>query len=254
MASNLDKYKGDLDRLISLGDKIALDLNSHVLDDAQALGFDVKAKLKGIKGNFNSTYQCWYTEASAVVRQLIPDRLDEFEQLYKDDGRRLKKNIATFTIQDWLNDIFGSVDMVLARLHIQLQILRAAQGRFESTLFDIRQMLQSDLFDSELDASRELVKHGFLRGAGAIAGVVLEKHLAQVAANHALKSRKKDPTISDFNDLLKKGDVVDLPTWRQVQRLSDIRNLCDHNKDRDPTKVEVEELINGVEKITKTLF
>ena len=253
MASNLDKFKSDLERLVSLGNKIAQDLNSHVFDDTQLLGCPVEAKLKEIRVSFNFTYQRWYTEASAVVRQLIPDRLDEFEQLYKDDRRR-KKDSTTFTIQDWLNGIFGSIDMVLARLHIQLQILHAAQGRFESTLFDIRQMVQADLFDSELDAARELAKRGFLRGAGAIAGVVFEKHLAQVAENHAVKTRKKHPTISDFNDLLKDRNVFDIPTWRQVQRLSDIRNLCDHNKGRDPTKDEVEELIKGVEKISKTLF
>jgi hypothetical protein len=33
-----------------------------------------------------------------------------------------------------------------------------------------------------------------------------------------------------------------------------IRNLCDHHKDKEPSNDEVEELISGVEKVTKTLF
>ena len=49
-------------------------------------------------------------------------------------------------------------------------------------------------------------------------------------------------------------EVLDIPSWRQIQRLGDIRNLCVHKKERDPTNDEVEELINGVEKYTKTLF
>ena len=84
--------------------------------------------------------------------------------------------------------------------------------------------------------------------------MVLEKHLGQVVENHSIKSRKKNPTISDFNELLKEGGVLDVPSWRQVQRLGDIRNLCDHSREREPTMDEVDELITGVEKYTKTLF
>lgn len=140
------------------------------------------------------------------------------------------------------------------RFNVQQSILNSVKSRFESTLFDIKQLVQADLFDSELDSARELLKHKFLRGSGAVAGVVLEKHLCQVVANHNIKTQKKDPTISDSNDLLKKNGVLNTPTWRQIQRLGDIRNLCDHNKKREPTKEEVEELISGVEKFTKSLF
>ena len=84
--------------------------------------------------------------------------------------------------------------------------------------------------------------------------MVIEKHLAQVASNHNVSTRKQHPTISDFNDMLKGAGVLDVPTWRQIQRLGDIRNLCDHNKEREPTKDEVIELIDGVDKLCKTLF
>jgi len=137
---------------------------------------------------------------------------------------------------------------------MQLSILESIKIRFESSLFDIKQVLQADLFDSELSASRELVKHGFLRGAGAMAGVVLEKHLEQVCLNHQLSVAKKSPTISDLNDLLKNNNVFDTPNWRYIQRLGDLRNLCDHNKKREPTTEELNELIDGVDKVLKTIF
>ncbi|HEX7009430.1 MAG TPA: hypothetical protein VF184_05580, partial [Phycisphaeraceae bacterium] len=101
---------------------------------------------------------------------------------------------------------------------------------------------------------RELLQAGFIRPAGMIAGVVLEKHLAQVCTNHNLKLTKKRPTISDFNDTLKNNKVIDTATWRHIQRLGDLRNLCAHNGDRDPAEDEVDELIRGTEKYTKSLF
>lgn len=140
------------------------------------------------------------------------------------------------------------------RFGTQLAILTTVRTRFESSLHDIRQLVQADLFDSELDASRELLKSGFLRAAGAVAGVVLEKHLGQVVANHAIVQRKLHPTISSLNDLLKSSDVLDVPAWRHIQRLGDLRNLCDHGQERELSREEIEELIQGAEKLTKTLF
>ncbi|ECL0674061.1 hypothetical protein FPW95_23185, partial [Salmonella enterica] len=71
---------------------------------------------------------------------------------------------------------------------------------------------------------------------------------------HKLKLRKAHPTISDYYQTLKDSDIIDTPTWRFIQHLGDIRNLCDHNKDREPTKVDVSELITGIEKVIKTVF
>ena len=263
--SNLDKYKEDLGKLVAVGEKMELDLTFRYLAGQGKLIDKNKKVAKQIEGSFESEYQRWYTESREVIKQLIPDRLAEFEHLYKGEGRRKGIDGSTYSIQDWLNGIRSSTNafgeksfddfaVVTMRFKTQLAILKSFESRFESTLFDIRQLVQADMFDSELDAARELLKHGFLRGAGAIAGVVMEEHLSQVAANHGIKTLKKNLSISDFNDLLKNGGVLDTPSWRQIQRLSDIRNLCDHNKEREPTKEEVEELISGVEKFTKTLF
>jgi hypothetical protein len=133
-------------------------------------------------------------------------------------------------------------------------LYKAAIARFESSLFDIKAMAQADLFDNELDAAEALNKNGFARGAGAIAGVVLEGHLATVCANHAISIAKKKPTLSDFYEALKAGNVIDQQTWRFIQHLADIRNACDHKGSKDPTKESVADLIEGVRKISKTVF
>jgi hypothetical protein len=65
---------------------------------------------------------------------------------------------------------------------------------------------------------------------------------------------KKNPTINDFNELLKQNEIVEVPQWRFIQHLGDLRNLCDHNKTKEPTNAEIADLINGVDKISKTLF
>ena len=245
--NNLEKHKADLEELINLGRDMRDDMLAH----------NNSREVEALIAKRLTSYQRWYTEACVLMEQLLPGRLTEFEQLYKGDGHRSSIGLHTYTIQDLLTGIkVGPNGLAAAtfRFMNQLAIIESVEARFESSLFDIRQLVQADLFDSELDAARELIRGGFLRAGGAVAGVVLERHLGQVAANHGITTRKKNPTIGDFNDLLKDGGVLDIPSWRQVQRLGDVRDLCDHNKEREPTKDKVEELIDGVEKYTKTLF
>ncbi len=261
MPPNLDRYHSDLKQLVRLGEEMLIDLS---LRDA-ATGIEREKLPQEIQGSFERKYQRWYTEAAAAVSQLIPGRAAEFEQLYMGDGKRKTINSTTYNIQDWLtgqrssmrgpgeescNDILA----VSLRLKAQLEILKSAEARFQSSLFDIRQLVRADLFDSELDACRELAAQGFLRAAGAIAGVILEKHLRQTIENHGIVVRRTEPTINDFNDQLKKAGLLDVPAWRQIQRLGDIRNLCGHSKHREPNKDEVDELIEGADRIVRTLF
>lgn len=265
--TNLDKYKKDLATLIELGQDMYLDLTFRAMEK-QGKKLDKKhQEVKDkVAGAFESKYQKWYTEAFAIIKQLLPDRLGEFEVFYKADSKRKSVDATTYKIQDWLMGLratpnkysgempFDDFAAVIMRFAVQLEILKSLSSRFESSLFDIRQLVQADLFDSEIDAARELHKNGFLRAAGVVAGVVLEFHLSQVCMNHGLTLKKKDPSIADFNDLLKSSNALDIPQWRFIQRLGDLRNICGHKKHREPTSEEIAELINGTEKITKTLY
>jgi hypothetical protein len=87
-----------------------------------------------------------------------------------------------------------------------------------------------------------------------LAGVVLERHLQRAATNHGITIRKKAPTISDLNDPLKQAGAYDVPTWRKIQLLADIRNICSHEKGQDPTTEQIDELILGVNSIVKSVF
>jgi hypothetical protein len=211
---------------------------------------------------FSQTYQRWYSEALAMLSVLLPDRVDDFKAYYKLPRPPKELDISSYTISDYLKGtqvIQGGQRVLVDRkaaqtpMEQQSEIVNAAMSRFDSSLFDIRGVVQADLFDNKLDAADELNKHGFARGAGAIAGVVLEGHLATVCKNHSISITKKKPTLSDYYEALKAANVIDQQTWRFIQHLGDIRNACDH-KGKDPTRDDVAALVAGVRKISKTTF
>mgnify|MGYP000892592559 CR=1 FL=1 len=273
MTMNLERYKKDLDKLISNGNMlfnaIQFECYPEQFEEQAKKIFKDKFKenfpeLKKNLLSFKDNYQSWYSESLAIIKFLLPDRVNDFTKLYEKPKNRKEITYGNYVIEDYLQGLTVTrgwekekvvgPEAAIPQFRQQLKILEAAQKRFESSLFDIKQLVRADLFDSELDAARELNKKGFTRGAGAIAGVVLEGHLSQVCENHKIKVTKKKPTISDYNQLLKDNDVIEIPTWRFIQGLADLRNLCDHNKKREPKKEEIDELINGVEKVTKTIF
>jgi hypothetical protein len=219
MATNLDRYKKDLDRL----EKSGLDLLLSMVVSAdkknqKAYGLSDEA-VKNLPIVAHD-YQNWYSESLACISQLLPARAQDFVSYYKPDKVRKDITYANYTISDYLKGltitrgyeqhVVVGPDAAIQPLRQQVQIVKAARQRLESSLFDIRALVQSDMFDNELDAAEALNRQGFGRGAGAIAGVVLEGHLVTVAEQHKLAAGK-NPAIGDLNDLLKKNDVIDTP-------------------------------------------
>lgn len=258
-----EKYKKDYEQLILSGERLLYglynELNSYYKDSLKTLPLKQREAIK--KLTFKPDYNAWYNESIALIRQLIPDRLEDFKRYYRLDKRK-EFTRETYTISDYLNGlrktrygetILGTTEVVIV-FNQQLAILKSLRTRFDSSLFEIRQLLQADLFDSEIETAKELAKKGFYRASGAVCGVVLEKHLLEVCANHSLTIRKKAPHISDLNDALKNASVIDIPMWRKIQLLGDIRNLCDHQKDHDPDKDDIAELIRGTDSIIKNVF
>ena len=269
MMSNLDRYKKDLESLISTGEQLQNSIQVECFPDQfeskvkKQFGTKAEKIIAGLP-SFAMTYQLWYSEAKALIRQLLPDRLADFIRYYEKPKPRKAITFESYRIEDylqglsvtsgWKKEKVVGPEAAIPLFLQQLAILKAVRARFESSLFDIKQLVMADLFDSELDAAKELAKKKFLRAAGAMAGVVLEKHLGQVCRNHSVAISRKAPTISNLNDLLKAANVVDVQQWRFIQHLGDIRNLCDHNKIKEPTAEQVADLIDGVAKTLKTLF
>lgn len=209
---------------------------------------------------FGITYQMWYSRAYKVVELLGQERLEEFTSYYRIDSKRKTLDAGNYVIQDYLKNIvpggYTNLDthnVARRRIINQVQILKSLESRVNSILQDLKGHLIADIQDSELKVADHLRKVS-LRAAGALAGVILEGHLQRVVQNHNISIRKKSPTIADLNNPLKNAGIYGNPTWRKIQYLADIRNLCSHKKSQEPTDDEVKDLISGVNWVIKNIF
>lgn len=191
-------------------------------------------KASGDIDDFSVNYEKFYTLSLKIVKSLSPERLDDFVKQYKDEKRKVV-SVANYLISDAIvgyKHTYGNYDRssALPRLKTQISILKAIKDNISNLINDIDTLVRADLFDSELESAAHLLSRGHGRASGAVAGVVLETHLANFAERHGYNSRKKHSTIADYNEFLKSEGIIEITTWRRIQSLGDIRNLCDHQK------------------------
>lgn len=210
--------------------------------------------------DFKMEYQSWYTQALFLIRLVAPHRINDFEELYKKKKSK-ELNIDSYCISDALlgltftrgSTVLAKPISTLDKMQQQVSILISTKDLVENYFYNLELEIHNDILDSELDSAYELLKKKFLRAAGSVAGVVLEKHLEKIATSHQISISKKTPTIADFNDKFKEEKVYDVSTWRRIQFLGDIRNLCCHNKNEEPTEAQVKDLLDGVKYITQNV-
>jgi len=253
-----DRIKLRMRELVAEGWKVYVRFIVEFLPE-QAKSIDKETLQRAGTKSFSISYQTWYSEALRLLKQTLPERVADFENLYRPTRARKEVDFENYTISDALLGLqtsFGGQIKVepkkaLTRVQLQVQILESARRAIESDLYDLRTLLQAELLDNEIVAAEELVRKGFLRASGVIVGVVIESHLGKVAAAHAVTIKSNAPTIATFNDALKAADVIDVVTWRRIQAMADVRNTCGHSRTVEPTREEVERLIADAKDIIK---
>jgi hypothetical protein len=211
---------------------------------------------------FKSAYQPWYSEALAVVKVLLPLRYNDFVRLYEKPKGRKEITRDNYVIEDYLNDtivtagfdkkVVAGPEAAIPSFEQQFNIIAAIINTLDSSLLDIRREIQAGLLDMELEKAALLAKHKQLRAAGVLAGTVLERHLEQVCERRQLKVSRK--TIPEMNETLKRAVVIEFPGYRHITLLGELYQLCLQNKKREPEAAEVADLINGIDKVIKTVF
>ena len=267
MKNNFEQIKADLKRLHTQGVNLLNAIRDEQFPEQMEQHFTnvLKKNYQEFKKGlpvFKSAYQTWYSEAVAVVKILLPLRYNDFVRLYEKPKGRKEITRENYVIEDYLSDtvitagfdkkVIAGPDAAIPAFEQQYNIIGAILGTVDSTLMDIRREIQAYLLDGELDKAALLTKNKQFRAAGVLAGIVLEKHLEQVCERRQFKITRK--TIANLNEMLKKNEVIDFPDYRHIGLLAELYQLCVQNKKREPEPAEVADLINGVDKVIKTVF
>ncbi|WP_314960940.1 DUF4145 domain-containing protein [Bradyrhizobium cosmicum] len=111
-------------------------------------------------------------------------------------------------------------------------------------LNSVRHLIQSEVFDSELEQAKELLSAKYKVAAAVITGVVLETTLRQMCSDKGLLPGKLDKMNAD----LAKSGAYNLQVQKRITALADIRNNAAHGHAEKFREDDVIEMIVYVER------
>ena len=161
VGSNIGRFKEELESLLDEGDLLRLSLAV----DLEVFDEETVKNLRELKlPIFKDQCGHWYSASMRVVKQVLPDRLADFVKQYRDEKRK-QTDFGTYGIADYMigrSITRGYVTFVdekaaFPKFEQQLNILKSAQTRLESSLFDMLEILQADPRDI-LERAREAVQ------------------------------------------------------------------------------------------------
>jgi len=122
-------------------------------------------------------------------------------------------------------------------------VFLAAKEDYEGGyLNSIRNLVQADVFDNELEQASELHDAGYKLPAAVVAGVVLETTLRQMCTDRSIHIGKLDKMNAD----LARAGAYNSLVQKQITALAGIRNSAAHGRPEEFTDSDVANMISQI--------
>ena len=173
----------------------------------------------------NELFLQWRVKVKALFLSLISDSSPYYQELLKAEKG-------------------GGFSSPLDKFDNMHSVFTALKSDFNSGyLVSFKSLVQADLFDSELEQAKELLRGGFYSASAVIAGVVLETSLRELCIHHNLDLGKLDKMNAD----LAKMGVYNKLQQKRITALADIRNSAAHGKPDEFSSSDVDSMIRDIE-------
>ncbi|QLC51117.1 hypothetical protein HWN40_13255 [Methanolobus zinderi] len=209
-------------------------------------------KTKPLQRQVLRKYEIWYEICRMVVQEYLGNEETGKYELFCKQYKKIKDLIKLSTPNSEKECLINNF---MDYFDIQVNILYTIKPIVSLRKNNYKKLVSADLLNSELDGAEILYEKDFVRPAGIIAGIVLERYLKTLCELNEIELDSKD-TLYPMAQKLRKSDKVpyfDLAIFKSIDHLATLRNKCAHPKE-EPKKHEVRELIDKTKKITFMAF
>jgi len=133
-------------------------------------------------------------------------------------------------------------------------VLLSAKDDYENeSLFNIKQLVEAELFDEFLEQAEYLHHAGYFQAAAVIGGSVLEDGLKKLCIKNNIELTEK-PKLDWMNSQLAKIGIYNKLTQKKITALADLRNSAAHGKWNEFNSSDVSNMIKDIQSFMEQYF
>jgi len=219
---------------MDISEKILSRLNDLIIAGEEVLSTK-RALGPGVAGDYRVDGQLAHQWATSVQNLLV--------RVFGDQSEHYKNYTALVTRHLFYSPV----------LHAQGVLIAAKDDYEQEQLFDVRQLVEAELFDDFLEQAGSLLASGYFQPAAVIAGSVLEDGIRKLCLANKIKLQAK-PKLDKMNADLAKAGVYTKLVQKRVTILADLRNKAAHGEWDQFDRADVEEMIPAVRRIMEKYF
>lgn len=209
-----------IDELIELGNK--------VLTTRRSPGYGVIAG--DVVDKFLASQ--WLTRTQSLVLRVFGEDSIYFNNIKNLVGERLGTSFGIY---------HGDCIKILG-------ILMAAKNDYEhGYLFDVKKLIEADIFVDFLDQAETLLNGGYHIPAASLAGAVLEDTLKKICDHRNIEYSDKT-NINSLNMLLVKDGAYNKLIQKEITAKADIRNNADHGNFDQFNSSDVKDMVSWIKR------
>lgn len=196
----------------------------------------------------------------ALGEQVLATRRNPGSNVIGDD--RVDGQLAhqwTTSVQNLLSRVFGSGSEHYKNFTAQAEkhftyspavraqgVLRAAKEDYvNGHLFDVRRLVEAEVFDDFLGQAEHLLSAGYYQPAAVVAGAVLEDGLRKLCTHHGIPLSAA-PKLDGMNAQLAKAGAYSVLVQKRITALADLRNRAAHGRWAEFVSADVEDMLASV--------
>lgn len=148
----------------------------------------------------------------------------------------------------------GSRLMTFSRTYRAQGILKAAKDDYDNGhLFELRRLVEAEVFDDFLEQAEHLLGSGYYQPAAVVAGCVLEDGLRKLCDAHGINLLER-PKLDAMNAALAKAGVFSKLVQKRITALAELRNKAAHGHWGEFGQNDVKEMVDAVRRLMEEHF